>query len=209
MYEPTHFVEADIGKLHGFIRSFPLGLLISSDASGVQANPLPFILDSDSGEKGLLRAHLARANLQWQHIEGGSEVLVVFQGPDAYVTPSWYATKKEHGKVVPTWNYVMVQVRGTVKVVHDMDWLHAQISALTGLHEGGRADAWALSDAPQHYIEMQKRGIVGLEISITDIRGKWKVSQNRSHEDQVGVADGLDAEGNTAMASAVSSYIKP
>lgn len=203
MYEPTHFVEADIDKLHGFIRSCPLGLLISSDTSGVQANPLPFLLDSDSGEKGTLRAHLARANPQWQHIEDGALVLVVFQGPDAYVTPSWYATKKEHGKVVPTWNYAMVQVRGTAKVTHDQDWLHAQISALTSIHENGRADAWAVSDAPERYIEMQKRGIVGLEIAIEDIRGKWKVSQNRSKADQAGVADGYETVEREDMATLV------
>ncbi len=203
MYEPTHFVEDNLATLHALIRTHPLGLLISSDANDLQANAIPFLLDASVGANGILRGHLARANPQWQHLKDGARALVVFQGPDAYVTPSWYAAKKDHGKVVPTWNYAMVQVRGSVTIHDDPHWLQAQITALTKAHEGNRAEPWAVSDAPERYIEMQKRAIVGIEILIEDIRGKWKVSQNRSAADQSGVAEGLEADGAMDMAALV------
>jgi transcriptional regulator len=138
MYQPVHFIESDPATLHALIRAHPLGLLISADADDLQANPIPFLLDVETEDKGTLHAHVARANPQWQHLKDGARALVVFQGSDAYVTPSWYQSKKEHGKVVPTWNYAMVQVRGTVKVIDDANWLHSQITALTNAHEHGR-----------------------------------------------------------------------
>jgi transcriptional regulator len=208
MYQPPHFIENHLPTLHALIAAHPLGLLISSDASGLQANPLPFLLDEHAGEKGRLRAHLARANPQWQHLQAGAQALVVFQGENAYVTPSWYVSKREHGRVVPTWNYVMVQVRGSVTVHESPDWLLPQITALTEAHEGGRAGPWAVSDAPEPYIAAQMRGIVGIEIAIEEIAGKWKVSQNRSAADQEGVAQGYDAEGKTGMASLVRKRMK-
>lgn len=208
MYEPTHFVEDDLETIHALIRARPLGLLISSDANDLQANAVPFILKPETGPKGTLQAHLARANPQWQHLKDGARALVVFQGQDAYVTPSWYATKKEHGKVVPTWNYAMVQVRGPVTIHDDPQWLQAQITALTDQHEQDRDNAWKVSDAPEGYIEGQKRGIVGLEISIEDMRGKWKVSQNRSASDQAGVAAGYDGQGDIIMSGLVRHYGK-
>ena len=208
MYEPTHFVEDNLETIYALIRARPLGLLISSDADGVQANAVPFTLNADAGPKGTLKAHVARANPQWQHLKGGARALVVFQGPDAYVTPSWYAAKKEHGKVVPTWNYAMVQVRGTVTVQEYPDWLMPQITALTDSHESERADPWAVTDAPERYVAMQMRAIVGIEIAIEDIRGKWKVSQNRSAGDQAGVAEGMEAEGVADMAALVRRHGK-
>ena len=203
MYEPTHFIEDNLETLHALIRTHPLGLLVSSDANDLQANAIPFLLDASVGTNGILRGHLARANPQWQHLKDGARALVVFQGPDAYVSPGWYAAKKEHGKVVPTWNYVMVQVRGPVRVFDDPHWLQDQITALTASHERHRAEPWQVSDAPEHYIEMQKRAIVGIEIAIEDIRGKWKVSQNRSDADRAGVAEGLEEEGSAEMAALV------
>jgi transcriptional regulator len=208
MYEPTHFVEDNLETIHALIRARPLGLLISSNADGVQANAVPFILNAEAGPKGTLKAHVARANPQWQHLKDGARALVVFQGPDAYVTPSWYAAKKEHGKVVPTWNYAMVQVRGPVTVHEEPEWLLPQITALTDTHESTRAEPWAVSDAPERFVDMQMRAIVGIEIAIEDIRGKWKVSQNRSAADQSGVAKGMQTEGADDMAALVRQFGK-
>lgn len=206
MYEPTHFVEDNLETIHALIRACPLGLLISADGNDLQANAVPFILNADAGPKGVLKAHVARANPQWQHLKDGARALVVFQGPDAYVTPSWYAAKKEHGKVVPTWNYAMVQVRGTVTIHEHPQWLMPQVTALTETHESGRAEPWTVSDAPERFVDMQMRAIVGIEIAIEDIRGKWKVSQNRSEADKAGVADGMRADGVDDMAALVRQY---
>jgi len=193
MYEPPHFVEERAEVLHALIRSHPLGLLDSNGEDGPVADPVPFMLHAVEGEKGILRAHLARSNGHWRRIAENPDesVLVVFQGPQAYVTPSWYATKQETGKVVPTWNYVIVQVRGRAIVRPDAEWLRTQVGAMTDTHEAGRSHPWAVGDAPESYIDMQLRAIVGLEIEIRDIRGKWKVSQNRPIPDREGVAAGL------------------
>lgn len=207
MYQPVHFVESDLPTLHALIRAHPLGLLISADADDLQANPIPFLIEPSAGPHGTLRAHVARANPQGQHLQNGAKALVVFQGSDAYVTPSWYETKKEHGRVVPTWNYVSVQVRGTVKIMDDPAWLHSQLTALTAQHEGGRPETWSIDDAPVNFIEMQKRAIVGIEIEITEIAGKWKVSQNRASADRAGVAVGLVHEGNHEMAALVAKKV--
>ena len=208
MYEPAHFVENDLSAMADLILTNPLGLLISSDANDVQANSIPFLLNAEFGEKGVLRAHLARANPQIEHLKQGARALVVFQGPAAYVTPSWYQTKKDHGKVVPTWNYVMVQVRGKVRIMDDPEWLHGQLSALTAEHEHGRSAQWSINDAPADFIEMQKRAIVGIEIDIDEIAGKWKVSQNRPAADRVGVVTGFHEDGKNDMADLVRRYGK-
>lgn len=196
MYQPPHFQETRQDVLHGLIRAHPLGLLISNGAEGPVANAIPFLLDAEV-PNGRLRAHLAKANPQWRLLADNplSPVLVVFQGTDAYVTPSWYETKRETGKVVPTWNYAIVQVRGMVRVIEDRGWLAQQISDLTVSQEGAREAPWAVTDAPPTFIQSQIKGIVGLEIEITDISGKWKVSQNRPTADRVGVAEGLESEG--------------
>lgn len=196
MYQPPHFVETRQDVLHGLIRSHPLGLLISNGADGPIANAIPFLLDAEAGPNGRLRAHLARANPQWRQLADNPAlpVLVVFQGADAYVTPSWYETKRETGKVVPTWNYAIVQVRGTVKVIEDAEWIAQQITELTLSQEGNRNEPWAVTDAPPTFIQSQIKGIIGLEIEIVEISGKWKVSQNRPVADRVGVAEGLEKE---------------
>ena len=212
MYQPPHFVETRLDVLHALIRAHPLGLLISADSEGPVADPLPFLLDSDVAPHGRLRAHLARANPQWRRIAQNPEapVLVVFQGADSYVTPSWYETKRETGKVVPTWNYAIVQVRGRPRVIEDSVWLARQISALTEKHEADREEPWHVTDAPDAFIASQLKGIVGLEIDIAEISGKWKVSQNRPVGDRIGVAEGLDDVGDSAakqeMARLVRSY---
>ncbi len=190
MYQPQHFKEDRLEVLHALIKAHPFGLLISSGADGLEANGLPFILDSAAAPYGVLACHVARANSQWKSLDG-QNVLVVFQGPQTYISPSLYETKRETGKVVPTWNYVMVQVKGVASVHEDHAWLSTQIRALTQTHEARRSAPWAVDDAPERYIESQINGIVGIEIPIASIDGKWKVSQNRPEADRRSVAEGL------------------
>ncbi|NHF74016.1 FMN-binding negative transcriptional regulator [Paracoccus xiamenensis] len=187
MYCPPAFAESRPEVMSALIRAHPLGLLITIGAEGPMANPVPMQLT----ETGQLRAHLARANPQLADLETGTPVLVVFQGEQSYVSPEWYATKAETGKVVPTWNYLMVQVRGTPRLTADADWLRVQIDALTQQMEETRPEPWQVSDAPEKYINAQLRGIVGVEIDITDMRGKWKAGQNRGPADREGVARAL------------------
>lgn len=194
MYRPPAFREDRLDVLHAFIRAHPLAMLVSAGAGGLMANPIPFLVDPAEGEKGLLRAHLARANDQLAALRQGAEVMVLFQGPDAYVTPSWYASKREHGKVVPTWNYATVHAWGTPRVIDDEAWLRQQIGDLTRSQEENREHPWGVQDAPADFLAGQIRGIVGLEIAIARIEGKWKVSQNRSAADRQGVIDGLERE---------------
>jgi transcriptional regulator len=207
MYQPPYFREDDPGVQHALIRAHPLGLLITAGAGGLLANPVPFLLDETGGEKGVLRAHIARANRQWHEIRDGAPALVVFQGAESYVTPSWYRTKAETGKVVPTWNYAIVQARGPATIVEDAAWLRAQIDALTAQQEGRRAQPWQVGDAPEPFIAAQLKGIVGIEIAISEIEGKWKVSQNRPEADREGVARGLrDEAPNAEMLELVKRY---
>lgn len=203
MYLPPHFAETDPSVLHALIRAHPLGLLISSSDAELVANPVPFLLDATT-EKAVLRAHVARANPQWKHIRDGARVLVVFQGEEAYISPSWYASKPLHGKVVPTWNYAIVQASGVAAVHEEPFWLMTQISALTETQERSRPSPWAVTDAPAAFIEAQMRGIVGIEIDVTEMTGKWKVSQNRDGADRSGVGDGLALEGKSTMAALVA-----
>ena len=195
MYEPAHFKVDDPARLHKVMAEHPLALLASFGAQGLLANLIPFTLHADMGARGVLRAHVARANPQWRDIGEGAVVLVVFQGVERYVSPSLYATKQEHGKVVPTWNYVMVQARGTAHIHEQSGWLHPQITRLTHEQESHQTAPWAVGDAPQNFIVAQMAAIVGIEIEITDLRGKFKVSQNRPAQDRASVLDGLEASG--------------
>jgi transcriptional regulator len=204
MYRPVHFREDRIEVQHDLIRAHPLGLLISSGPSGLLANHVPFLIDSDGSERGTLRSHLARGNPHWKDLAAADQCLVVFQGPQEYVTPSWYPTKREHGKVVPTWNYVTVHAWGRPQVIEDVVWLRRQIEDLTLLKEGARPAPWKVDDAPPDYLASQMKGIVGLEIAIDRIEGKWKVSQNRSEPDRLGVIAGLHETGGEAMATLVA-----
>ena len=207
MYVPPAFEEKDPAILWTMISKNPLGLLISLDQGEIIANAVPFEMKED-GQSIILSTHLAKANSQWRMLEG-QDVLIVFQGVDAYVSPQWYESKREHGRVVPTWNYVMAQVRGRATVIHDRDWLRHLVGKLTDHHEKDVAGgtAWRVSDAPADYIEGQLKGIVGVEIAVAQITGKWKVSQNRPAADRQGVAAGLAAQGSdiaVAMAGLVS-----
>jgi transcriptional regulator len=202
MYQPPHFREDRIEVQHGLIRSHPLGLLITAGPGGLQANAIPFLAYSDLTAHGTLRAHMARGNLQWRELAAVEECLVVFQGPQQYVTPSWYPTKQEHGKVVPTWNYVTVHAWGAPQVVEDLGWLRRQIEDLTNLKEGVLPKPWRVDDAPERYLASQMKGIVGIEIPIAKIEGKWKVSQNRPEVDRAGVVAGLRDGGEQAAVMA-------
>lgn len=205
MYQPPAFREDRPEVLHALIRAHPLGTLVTGGPDGLTANLVPFLL-SETEAGPVLRAHLARANPQVAALREAGEALVIFQGPEAYVTPSWYASKAEHGKVVPTWNYAVVQVAGVPEVIDAPEWLAAQIAALTEAQEAGRAEPWAVADAPAPFVAAQIRGIVGVEIPATRIEGKWKMSQNRTEADRLGVARGLRESGD---ASGVADLVAP
>jgi transcriptional regulator len=204
MHRPPHFCEDRIEVMHTLIQSHPLGVLVTAGERGPTASHLPFLIEETASGLGVLRAHLPRANDQLDALRAGGEALVIFQGPQAYVTPSWYPSKDDHGKVVPTWNYVAVHAWGAPRVLDDPDWIRGQVERLTVSREAGRASPWAVADAPEDFITAQIRGLVGLEIPIARIEGKWKASQNRPKADQRGVAAGLEAEGETAMARIVA-----
>ena len=209
MYQPPHHREDRLDVLHPLIRAHPLGALVTFGAGGLSANLIPFILNSAASPKGVLKCHVARANPQWRDFDPAVEALVIFQGAERYITPSWYAAKREHGKVVPTWNYATVQARGPMRAIEDRDWLAAQIAALTAANESRRAEPWAVADAPESFVQSQIKGIVGIEISISRIEGKWKVSQNRPEADRAGVVAGLREAGEEsadAMAELVERF---
>ncbi len=210
MYQPPHFREDRRDVQHALIKTHSLGLLITAGPGGLQANFIPFLIDPRASDNGTLRAHLARANPQLRELAAVEECLVVFQGPQAYVSPSLYPTKRETGKVVPTWNYITVQAWGRPRVMDDAAWIANQIDDLTRHKEADRAAPWAVTDAPETFLAMQIKAIVGLEIPVARIEGKWKVSQNRVATDQAGVAEGLRGEGveAEAMAALVAERMK-
>jgi transcriptional regulator len=203
MYQPAHFREDRLEVQHAMIRAHSLGLLITAGPGGLQANHVPFLVDADGSERGKLRAHLARANPQLDELAAVTECMVVFQGPQTYISPSLYPTKHEHGKAVPTWNYITVHAWGRPQVIDDAAWLRRQVEDLTSHKEGARPAPWAVSDAPEPYVAAQLKGIVGIEIPIARIEGKWKVSQNRPAVDQAGVVTGLRGDGGDAIMAAL------
>lgn len=194
MYVPKHFREDDTSKLQQAIRDYSFGLLIIADHDGIEANHVPFYLKSDQdGSLGHLQCHLARGNPTWQRLQGGARVLVVFQGPDAYVSPSWYATKAETGKVVPTWNYLAVHAEGTARTMGDPAWLKQHLHQLTDQHESVMSAPWSVDDAPTDYTDRLVAAIVGIEIKIERLTGKLKASQNQPEGNRAGVKAGLEA----------------
>ena len=204
MYLPPVFAEVRPDLLHDFMRRHPLALLVTQSPDGVQGDHVPLHLCQDDAGVWVLAGHVARANPLWRRHPDGAEALAVFAGPEAYVTPSWYATKAEDGRVVPTWNYMTVHARGPLRIRDDAAWLRRQVEALTDHMEHGRPRPWAVDDAPEDHVAQLLRAIVGIEIEIRGLEGKWKVSQNQPAENRAGVAEGLDAEpGAAAMAAAV------
>jgi transcriptional regulator len=195
MYNPVHFREVRPDVLHAFIRAHPLGTLVTS---GPEASHLPVFLDANTGDAGRLRCHMARSNPQWRQLVPGGRVLMIFTGASHYITPNWYPGKREHGKVVPTWNYVAVHVSGSARVFEDSPSLLQHLHELTDFNEAGFAERWSVADAPPDFVEGMARAIVGVEITVDRMEGKWKVSQNRSAEDQQGVIAGLEGLGSPA-----------
>jgi transcriptional regulator len=198
MYVPANFKQDQVPVLHKAIRGSGLATLVTSGADGLIASHVPMLLDAEPGPYGTLRGHVARANPHWRSVAPGGEALAMFMGPDAYITPSWYETKRQTGKVVPTWNYVAIHAYGPVEFFDDPDRLLAIVTELTRTHEGKRAAPWAVSDAPSDFVRGQLKGIVGFALPITRLEGKWKMSQNRPAEDRAGVIEGLAREGGPA-----------
>ncbi len=196
MYCPAAFRQDDLPSLHAQIQSSGLAIVTSTGAQGLQASHLPLLLEPGEGEFGTLYGHFARANGHWRDLAAGAEALVVFSGADAYVHPGWYPAKAEHGKVVPTWNYIAVHAWGQAEVFDEPERLLELVSRLSDRHEQGRAQPWAVSDAPREYIDAMLRAIVGFALPIRRVEGKWKLSQNRSANDQTGVRVGLATSNN-------------
>lgn len=191
MYVPPAFRQTDLPALHREIGNCRLATLVSHGENGLQASHLPLLLRPEEGRYGTLYGHLARANPHWQVLAEGTEALVMFNGPDAYVSPSWYPAKAEHGKVVPTWNYIAVHAYGRAEVFDDAERLRSLLAGLTERHESPRPQPWAVDDAPQDYIAGMLRAVVGFALPIERLEGKWKLGQNRSEADRRGVHDGL------------------
>ncbi len=195
MYTPKHFEEPRIEVMHELMRARPLSTLVMLTSNGLEANHIPLHLSDTPAPFGTLRGHFARANPLWSDYSKDIEVLAIFHGPDSYITPSWYATKPETGKVVPTWNFAVVHAYGTLRVIDDAAWVRAQLETLTTHHEAGFAHPWAVSDAPVEFTERLIANLVGIEIVITKLTGKWKVNQNQPAQNQASVIEGLNNSG--------------
>lgn len=211
MYIPEQFQEPKIEVMHELIRSAPLATVVTLASDGLNANHIPLHLSVDSTPFGILRGHVARANPIWRDFAEDVDVLAIFQGPNAYISPSWYATKAETGKVVPTWNYRVVHAYGALKVVDDVAWLRANLEALTSQNEASFTEPWQVSDAPHAFTEKLIESVVGIEIVVSKLLGKSKVSQNQPPENQASVIQGLTNSGlnnGLLMAAAVKSYGK-
>jgi transcriptional regulator len=209
MYIPKHFEESDRAVLHALIAAQPLGAWVTQAGGELLVNHIPFLVDPDRGAHGTLVGHVARANPVWRTFSKEIASVVVFQGPQAYITPSWYPSKQAHGKVVPTWNYAVVHAYGPPRAVEDRAWLLELVTRLTSAQESARPAPWLVSDAPREYVEQMLEAIVGIEIPITALSGKWKVSQNRPAADRAGTAAGLRARGDDAAKEMAALVEKP
>ncbi|HUK06559.1 MAG TPA: FMN-binding negative transcriptional regulator [Stellaceae bacterium] len=201
MYLPENFKVDDVPILHATIRQIAFGTLVTQGSAGMEASHVPMLIDPEPGPFGTLHGHISRANPQWERLAAGSEALAMFVGPQGYITPSWYATKRATGKVVPTWNYVAIHVYGRPTFFDDAERLRKLVTRLTATHEAPRAAPWAVTDAPASFIDGMLRAIVGFELPIERLEGKWKMSQNRPEEDRRGVLEGLAREGGPREAA--------
>jgi transcriptional regulator len=209
MYIQSHFEEHRIAVIHQLIRDCPVAALVTTRDGEVIIDHIPFFLNVDSSGESVLMGHMPRSNTVWKSFDGESKAVVVFQGPAAYITPNWYPSKNEHGKTVPTWNYVVVHAHGRPQAIHDAGWLFSHLNQLTDKQEANQSSPWRVSDAPPEYAQQMVRAIVGIEIPISSIVGKWKVSQNKSAADQAGVIEGLEFLGDDnsrAMAELISKH---
>lgn len=210
MYLPPHFAEQHTETLHHLIIENPLGALVVSGPDGLDANHIPFELDSQTGAHGTLRAHVARANPVWQQVQNGAPVLVIFQAEEGYISPNWYPSKHETHRQVPTWNYRVVHVHGNIQIRDDEKYVRGVIGRLTREHERRTGDAkpWKMADSEPAYIDGLVRAIVGIEIAITRITGKFKLSQNKDARDQQGAIDALRTHGNPALSDAMHASLR-
>jgi transcriptional regulator len=201
MYNPQHFREERIPVIHELIRSHSLATLVTMSPAGLMASHVPMLIDAQPEPFGTLRCHLARANPQWRDFSPDVAALAIFSGPQHYISPLWYETTAETGKVVPTWNYAIVHAYGPLQVTEDAEWLREMVTKLTDVHESGFTEPWKVEDAPPDYIAGQLKGIVGIEMPIARLEGKWKVSQNRPAQDRQGVVAGLQGMAELVQAA--------
>ena len=203
MYLPPHFAVTDSETLHQMMQAHPLGALITHGEGGLDANHLPFEFDAGEGEHGVLHAHVARNNPLWQEVKDGDEVLVIFKAADGYISPSWYPGKQEHHKLVPTWNYSVVHAHGRIQIHDDARFVRRLLANLTRHHEAGETTPWKMADAPRDYLEAMVQAVVGIEIEITGLVGKFKLGQNKEEADRLGAANALQERGQSALAEAM------
>jgi transcriptional regulator len=211
MYQPDHFLVDEVPQMHALMRARPFAALVSAGSMGLYGTHLPTVL-KDAGPFGTVECHLARANPHWKELAKGDEALMIFQGPEGYVTPNWYPSKAEQGKVVPTWNYAVVHAYGRPEVMVEKGWLRRHVAELTAQQEASETEPWSLSDAPEAYVETMLRGIVGFRFAVARLEGKWKMSQNRELKDREGVVRGLRKRGkgdDLEMAELVSRSTPP
>lgn len=190
MHIPDKFKQTEEEQLKELIREYPFSTLITHTESGIEANHLPVTLTNIDG-KDVIHAHIAKANALWKSVQNGAEILLIFNGPNCYISPNYYPTKKESGKAVPTWNYVVVHVKGKISFIHDESWIYSMLDTLTSEHESHQEEPWSITDAPDTYIKKMLSAIVGIEITIDSIEGKWKLSQNQPEINKLGVIKGL------------------
>lgn len=203
MYTPVHFEASRPEALHQLIAQHPLGILVTHSAGGLDANHLPFEFDPQAGEHGILRAHVARNNPIWQEMQNGDPVLVVFRAEHAYISPNWYPSKHESHKQVPTWNYKVVHAHGTLTVRDDERFVRGLVARLTRTHEANQPQPWKMTDAPAGYIDSMLQAIVGIEVHVTRLEGKFKLSQNKESRDKIGAGRALIEQGDTALGQAM------
>ena len=211
MYVPPAFEEDNPERLRAFIRRYPLGTLVTATANGLDANLVHLLICISGDKNATLHGHIARANPLWKDVAADAPVLVIFHGPDGFISPSWYPSTRDHGRVVPTWNYAVVHAHGRVRFIDDAAWVRRHVEALTHEHEATRDAPWAVADAPADFVDKMVTAVVGLEVSITRCYGKWKVSQNRSVADRLGVIGALEHQGSEsslAMAALVKETLR-
>ncbi len=209
MYLPPDFKEERVPVMHEAIRTAALGTLVTLGEAGLEASHVPMLIDPEPAPYGTLTGHVSRANPQWRRSAADVQALAIFPGPDAYISPAWYATKRQSGKVVPTWNYVAIHAYGALRFFEDAERLLRLVTRLTETHEAGRPEPWAVSDAPAEFVRGMLKGIVGFELPIVRLEGKWKMSQNRPAEDRSGVIDGLQREGGAREAGVAEIMSAP
>jgi transcriptional regulator len=206
MYIPEHFQAGSDKELHALIAAHPLGALVTRGPDGFDANHIPFELDAEQGPCGTLLAHVARANPVWREVKDGDEVLVIFRAEQGYISPNWYPTKHETHRSVPTWNYSVVHAHGRIAIRDDERYVRTVVARLTHRHEATQPQPWKMSDAPKDYLDQMVKAIVGVEVEITRLTGKFKLSQNRAARDIAGVIGGLGERGDQALARAVAAF---